>query len=93
MVEMDVCDERHGHLRFDAGQRCGGFFIRHRDANQFASGRLKLPNLLDRRRDIPRIGRTHRLDGDRRIAADLDFADLNLPGFASRNVHRKIWSA
>ena len=48
-----------------------------------ASGRLELPNLLDRRRHIARIGRTHRLDRNRRVAADLHFADLNLPGWAS----------
>jgi hypothetical protein len=29
-----------------------GFFIRHRDADQFASGCLKLPDLLDRSRHI-----------------------------------------
>ena len=52
----------------------------HGDADQLASRALELPDLLDRRRDIPRIGRTHRLDRNRRIAADLHRADLNLPG-------------
>jgi hypothetical protein len=49
-----------------------------------------LPDLLDRRRHISRIGRTHRLDGDGRITADFDLADLYLPGGASGDMHGSL---
>ena len=49
--------------------------------------RRELANLLDRGLHIAGVRRGHGLDGNRRIAADLDLADLDLPGFASRDVH------
>ena len=57
--------------------------IRDGDADQLAARALELSDLLDRCRDVPRIGRTHRLDRDGGIAADLYRADLNLPGLTT----------
>jgi hypothetical protein len=83
MVEVNVRDQRNGHGRLDLGKRGRRLLIRDGDADQLAARALELSDLLDRRRDVPRIGRAHRLDRDGSIAADLYRADLNLPGLTT----------
>jgi hypothetical protein len=43
--------------------------------------------LLDRRRNIARVSRTHRLHGHGRVSADLELTHRDLPSFSSGDVH------
>ena len=88
MVEMNIRNQRHGHRRLDLGQHSRRFVVRHGHADHFAPCSLQLANLLYRRRNIARVSRTHRLHGYRRVSADLDLANLNLPRFPSSDMHR-----
>ena len=45
----------------------------------------KIPYLLHRGAHVARVGLGHRLHGDRRVAADFDFAELDGSGFAALN--------
>ena len=81
VIEVNVGDQRDANLFLDFAQLFRRFAHRHGAANDLAAGRLQIPDLLHRGAHVARIGLGHRLDGDRRIAADLDLAELNLSGF------------
>src|SRR5207249_890979 len=87
VVKVYIGDERRGHLGLDLGERRHRLHVWDRHADDLTAGLLQLANLLDRGLHIAGVRRGHGLDGNRRIAADLDLADLDLPGFASRDVH------
>ena len=84
-VVVEVADERRGaagveHPLLDLGDRGRRFRQVHRDAHQLRSSFGQLDALLRRRRRVGRIRHRHRLDDDRRAAADLDAADANTDG-------------
>ena len=64
----------------------GGVLVGAGDAHDVGAGLLEALDLGDRRLDVvgQRVG--HRLHGDRRIAADGDLADEDLPTLATVNV-------
>ena len=75
VVEMDVADERYLDPPPDLAENRGVFRLRHRDANQLAAGLLEPMDLGDGGLELMRIGRGHRLDDDRIVAADGHAAD------------------
>ena len=86
VVEMDIGDDRHADGADDRLQRLGRVLVRHRDAHDIGARLLQCPDLPDRRRRVggDRVG--HRLDADRRVAADLDGADPDLAADAARDL-------
>ena len=56
---------------------CGGFGHVHGDAHQFRAGLRQFLALLRGAGDVGRVGVGHRLDDDRRAAADLNLADFH----------------
>jgi hypothetical protein len=87
MVEVDIGDQWHRHCRFDLGKDRSRRLIRHGDANDLATGFFQLTDLSECGCHIARIGRTHGLDRNRRIAADLHRSCLNLPRFFPCDMH------
>ena len=84
-VVVEVADERRRaagveHPLLDLGDRGRRFRQVDRDAHHLRSGLGQLDALLRRRRGVGRIGHRHRLDDDRRAAADLDAADADADG-------------
>ena len=82
---MEVADERRGHAGvehalLDFGDRRGRLGQVDGDAHHLGAGLGQLDALLRRRRGIGRVGHGHRLDDDRRAAADLDVADADADG-------------
>src|SRR6185312_1909294 len=86
VVEVDVRDDRHLHLRDDVFEGCRGFLVRAGDAHDIGAGPLQRLDLSYRRLDVMRQRVGHRLDGDRRIAADRHRADVDLPTLPSLDV-------
>ena len=79
---MEVANDGDAHAelveRFnDARNGLGRIFRVHRDAHQLGPGLGQSHHLIDGRRRVRRIGVGHRLDDDRRAAADGYVADLN----------------
>ena len=72
-------------LFLDLAELLRRFAHRHGTADDFATGRFQRPDLLHRRTHVAGVGLGHRLDRDRRIAADFHFAQFNLPGFTPLN--------
>ena len=85
VIEMDVGDQRDANFFLDLAELLGRFAHRHGTADDFAAGRFQGPDLLHRGAHVAGVGLGHRLDRDRRIAADFHIAQLNLPGFAPFN--------
>src|SRR5205807_8609786 len=79
VVEVDVRDQGQPDPGLDPAEGCGGRLVRHGDADDLAPGRLEGLDLRDGGLDIAGVGGGHRLDGDRRPAADLDLPDLHAP--------------
>ena len=76
IMEVDIRDDRHGRARDDLRHHRRRFLVRHGDADDLAAVRGEIVNLLDRRLLVARVRRAHRLDDDRRAAADLDGVSL-----------------
>ena len=83
-LEVDVGDHRDLRLLRDDRQRVGVVLARHRDPHDLAAGRRELGDLLKRRVDVGGQRDAHRLHRDRRVAADQDPADVDLPRHAPR---------
>src|SRR6478672_11090732 len=87
-LEVDVGDHRDLALARDRRQRVGVVLARAGHPDDVAAGRGQLGDLLQRRVDVGRRRRAHRLHRDRRVTADLDLADLDLAGLAAGGHHR-----
>lgn len=77
-LEVDVGDHRDLRLPGDRGEGVGVVLGRARDPDDLAAGRRQLGDLLERRADVRRTCRRHRLHGYGCVAADRDRADLDL---------------
>ena len=86
VMEMDVGDDRHVAGADDLLERGGTFDVGAGDADDVDPGLLAAADLVDRRLGIRGGGVGHRLDGDRRIAADGNVADHDLTRLTARNV-------
>jgi hypothetical protein len=73
---VDIGDQRNANAPLDFAQLLGGFAHRHGAADDVAAGGFQGPNLLHCGPHIPGIGFGHRLNGDRRIAAHFQLANL-----------------
>ena len=80
--EVNVGDE--GHIAFSGAQllgdfaECfGGVFVGRGDADDFATRFSEREGLGNSGIDVLRVGRRHRLNADRIIAADGDIADVD----------------
>ena len=78
VVEMNVRDERDGDILLNFAQRVRGLHIRHRDAHDLAARLFERVDLRDGGLGILSVRVAHRLDRDRRAAADSDAACDNL---------------
>ena len=63
-----------GEKRTICAERLGVLGLRHRDADDLAAGARERGDLLDRRGDVVRLRRRHRLHDDGCAAADRDAA-------------------
>ena len=70
VLEVDVGDDRHRRARHDLRERLGRLFLVARAAHDVAAGRGERVDLRERAVDVGGLGRGHRLDRDRRVAAD-----------------------
>ncbi len=83
-VEVEIADERdhtaHRVEPFPDGRHGGGGVRRiDGDPDELGTGRGELAGLADGGGDVGGVGVGHRLDDDRRAAADPDAADIDLP--------------
>ena len=78
VLVMDVGDDRHRRARHDLGEPFGRLDLVARAPHDVGTGGGQRVDLLERALDVGRLGDRHRLDGDRRIAADLHVADRDL---------------
>ena len=83
VVKMDVGYQGHIHLFFDFVDRQGGALVRNGEAHDVRTGGTHGADLGYGRIDVMGLGIAHRLNGNRRVAADLDGADLDASGFVS----------
>ena len=84
-VVVEVADKRGGdagveHALLDLGHGLRGFGQVDRHAHHLRPGLGQLDALLGGAGGIRRVGHRHRLDDDRRAAADLDRADADADG-------------
>ena len=84
LVEVNVGDDRHRRARHDVGQALCGSLLVAGAAHDVGPRRRKLVDLLEGPFDVSGLGRRHGLDRHRRIAADLDRADLDLTCCSAR---------
>ena len=78
VVEVDVGDDRDRRLDHDRAERVDVLLARDGAADDVAAGVRDGADLAQRRLVVGGLGLRHRLDGDRRSAADLDPADVDL---------------
>src|SRR5690606_36010942 len=78
VVEVDVGDQRHPYRAGDLAQSGGALDVGARHADQVRPGLLAAADLVDRRGRVGRRRVRHRLNRNRRIAADRDLADHDL---------------
>ena len=76
-----------GVRRTISGRASAAALVRHGDADDVAAGFLELVELCDGGVDVLGDRGAHRLDGDRRVAADLDIANEYGLGLASGAHH------
>ena len=79
---VEVADQRHADatrqkLVADVRHRRRALVAIDRDANKLRAGAPELADLFDGRVDIGRVGVGHRLDDDRRAAADGHAANID----------------
>jgi hypothetical protein len=77
---VDVGDDRDLRLLRDGRQRVGVVLARHGHPDDLAPRGRQLGDLLQRRVDVGRGSRRHRLHRHRRVAADQDTAHVDLAG-------------
>ncbi len=91
---MKIADDRRGHAHLadavaDMGHGRRGFVAIHRNTDKLGAGPSQSRDLARGRFDIRRIGIGHRLDDDRRAAADRNrvraFADPNADAVMARS--------
>ena len=76
-MEMNVGDDRNfRNALADLLKGNGGVVIGHREPHDFAAGGDHFFNLRYGRADIGGVGLGHRLNDNRRAAADLDVSNL-----------------
>ena len=86
IVEVYVSDERNfGFTRY-LGERSGGILVRTRDPDDIGAGFFEAADLIDGGRRIRGRRVSHRLDGDRRVATDLDITHADLARLAALNL-------
>ena len=85
IVKMNVGDDRHLGGADDLTQGGGAFLVGAGNADDVGSGLLAAADLGDRRGSVGGQGVGHRLDSDRRIAADGDVTDHDLARLAALN--------
>ena len=88
---MDVRDDGEDAPPHDLGERLAGPLVGNRYARDLAADLLELFDLPDRRVDVVREGRAHRLDGHRSAVADRGAADPNALGLAPRTGRRTVF--
>ncbi len=86
---VEITDQRHIPAKpfetvADPGHGIGAFVAVDGDADDFRSGLVKGGNLSNRCIDIGGVGIGHRLDDDRRTAADRDITDPDRYRLAAR---------
>ena len=87
VLEVDVGDEGDGRAGHDPGQPLGRLLLVAGAADDVGAGARQGVDLGQGPVDVGRLRRRHRLDGDRRAAADGHGADVDLPCEATL-VHR-----
>ena len=90
VVEVDVGHDRHRRARHDLGQALGRRLLVAGAADDVGPGGRQRVDLGQGALDVGRLGGGHRLDRDRRAAADGHAADVDLAGAA--RVSRADWS-
>ena len=77
---MDIGDQRYANALLDGRQCLQVPRLRHRHADDFATGVGQVLDLGDSRVDVPGLGVGHRLHGQRVLAADNQIADRHFAG-------------
>ena len=75
VLEVDVGDDRHRRTGHDLREAFGGFLFVARAAHDVATGGRECVDLRERAVDVGGLRGGHRLDRDRRVAADGNGAD------------------
>src|SRR6478672_4882062 len=88
-LEVDVGDDRDLALARDRRQGVGVVLARAGPAHDVAAGGRQLGDLLERRVDVGRGRRRHRLHRHGEVAPDPDLADLDLAGLSPRGEDRR----
>ena len=86
VVKVDVGNDRHVDRADDVLQRPGRRLIRAGNPDDVGAGLFQRQHLGHGGGHVRGIGVGHRLDGDRRIAADRHVADEDLTAFAPLDV-------
>jgi hypothetical protein len=87
---MEVADDGRVNADFrqtlnNVRHALGGAIVVHRDTDELRTGAGERNTLLDRRVDIGSVGVSHRLDNDRRVAADTHVSDADSRRFTAEN--------
>ncbi len=82
VVEMNVGDQRHPRGLGDGREGGGGVLVGAGHPHDIGARLLQLTDLIDGRRRVAGDGVGHRLNGDRRIAADRNGSHVDLPRLA-----------
>jgi hypothetical protein len=75
VIEVNIDDERNLDATLDLAQDRRVLRLRHRDAHEFAARFLEAMDFGEYGVNVRSVGRGHRLDDDRMIAADGHIAD------------------
>src|SRR5690606_31059760 len=86
VVEVNVGHQRDLRLAGDGAEGRSGVLVRTGDPDDVGPRLLQPTDLVDRRRGVGRGGVGHRLDRDRRVAADGDVSDHDLAALAALDV-------
>ena len=88
VVEVDVGHDRHRRARDDVGQALGRRLLVAGAAHDVGAGRGQRVDLGQRAVDVRRLGRRHRLHGDRRAVTDGHAAQRDAAGRAAGRQER-----
>ena len=81
VVKVDVGNQRYRDLTPNLREGLRRLHVRHRTANDLATGLLQSPDLGDGGFDVTSVRLGHRLYADRSITSDLHVADLEILRF------------
>jgi hypothetical protein len=84
VVEVDICNQRHGHTRLDPLERIGGFHIGYGQPHNVTPGFGELLDLPNGGSHVSGIGVRHGLDGNGCISAHRNGSNVDLSCFLSR---------